>query len=238
MPPLGRLGAATLALVALVALTVGAPVAAASEDLEDLALDQVPGFQLDEGRSGPLDTAKLIPLLPNRDDARALAESTKDAYVQVFRTTVVDAEPPAEAIVVLLFELRDGEDAEGFVAQFVEGARDNERYEAFAVPQIAQGAGARFRSLGAVVETVAVPRNPYVLAVAAVPGADARATAVNVAIVQAQRLDAVTDAAEPGDDATSDDDDDETVGAAGALAVALLAGAGACLLLTIWRRPA
>ncbi|MGH9189212.1 MAG: hypothetical protein ACRD0Q_04130 [Acidimicrobiales bacterium] len=228
---------ALLALVALVALVAPAGRAgAAAEDLEDLVLGELAGYMIDEDVDGPFDLEAFIPLLPVREDGEALGGATRAVYARLFVPDGSVAVPPAGAVVVLLFELKDPDDVGGFVEGFDEGAQSKADYAAFAVPGLRSAVGARFGDGdGNLVEAVAVPRAPYALAVAALAGTGARTLAIEVAVAQDQRLrQALADDGGPGPVVAGDDSGTGAAQEVGmVVATVLLVGVTARLVLAL-----
>lgn len=244
MSPLTRLAAAIVG-VAIVVLTALAPASAVvSEDLEDLVIHEIAGFDAVEESSGPLDVETLAQFLPNRRDAEALAAGTRAAYARVFVSTATDGDAAVASVVVVLFELSDGDQADEVIDGFVEGAQAKDDYAAFPVEAVDGAIGARFGARGRTVDSVAAPRPPFMFAVVATPAGDAaRAKAIEVAIAQSARLDeaATGDVPVPAlaaDDGTDDGTGDGARGVGAAAATALLAGVSGLLVLTLARRRA
>jgi hypothetical protein len=132
---IGRRLAAVAAVAGLALAAATGPAAGA--DLDELLVQDVAGFEVDERRSGPVDTADLPASLSEGGGARALVESARGASVRYFTADPAGGQPAGTAVVVLLFELGRAGDADRFSRAYLVGARANAGFASFPVPALA-----------------------------------------------------------------------------------------------------
>jgi hypothetical protein len=227
---IGRRLAAVAAVAGLALAAATGPAAGA--DLDELLVQDVAGFEVDERRSGPVDTADLPASLSEGGGARALVESARGASVRYFTADPAGGQPAGTAVVVLLFELGRAGDADRFSRAYLVGARANAGFASFPVPALAGGSGARFEDgAGNAVQSVVATRPPLAFVVAATSDvADVRPVAVRFARAQAQRLARAADAIDAGSGGGSDR------GPLAALAAAVLLAATIAVAVVALRR--